>query len=124
MAYVYKEVRTLHLQPKVGKGDCVELIQRYVKVGSTITWRQGKQVFGNRMLLPGTAIATFVNGRYPNRPTGNHAAFYIGQQSGGIYVLDQWKGADKPKISIRFLDTKRLDYKSLSDNPYAFYVIE
>jgi hypothetical protein len=40
----------------------------------------------------GTAIATFVDGRYPNNSTSQHAAIYLGQDETGIQVLDQWRG--------------------------------
>jgi len=124
MPYIFREVRTLQNAAKEGDGDCVELIRKHTNLRHTATWRQGAQVFGNKTIIPGTAVATFVKGRYPNRATGNHAAFYIGQQSEGIYIMDQWKGSGKPKISIRFLTTSNLSRKSLSDNPLAFYVVE
>ena len=50
----------------------------------------------------GTAIATFVNGVYPNWTHGNHAAIFGGRWSGhhkgklasGILIFDQWKGKE------------------------------
>lgn len=49
----------------------------------------------------GTVIATFDrHGHYPNKPTGNHAAFFLGMgpldsRTGRpqyILVIEQWKG--------------------------------
>lgn len=69
---------------------------------------------GNKSLSPGTAIATFVNGRYPNRPHGNHAAFYLGQDAGGIYVVDQGvAGGWRPYIAAPLY----LHSVAISDGP-------
>ena len=83
---------------------------------------------GERSLASGTAIATFVNDRWPSQPRGNHAAFYLGQVSDAMYIMDQWHRADKKEISSRFI--YRLDknkdgsYVRPSDNADAFSVIE
>lgn len=78
------------------------------------------------MLKPGTAIATFVNGKYPNAAHGNHAALYVKQDMGGIWVADQWK--DKKQVTIRklpFLGKNRYaDYTDPSNNGDAFSVID
>lgn len=95
----------------------------------TSAWRQGEAVMGNSDLRPGTAIATFENGRYPNRAHGNHAAFYLGQAPNGIYIVDQWNDSiRKPRISKRFVRAKGKNksgkYIEPSDNADAFSVIE
>ncbi|RJG07407.1 hypothetical protein D3870_16630 [Noviherbaspirillum cavernae] len=81
---------------------------------------------GSLVLAPGTAIATFVKGRYPNQAHGNHAAIYVRQDSAAIYVLDQWKG--KSRITIRPLYFKGKDkngnYIDPSNNADAFSVID
>jgi hypothetical protein len=41
--------------------------------------KEGAAVLENKEILPGTAIATFVNGRYPNLRSGNHAVFFASQ---------------------------------------------
>ncbi|PMS34777.1 hypothetical protein B0G57_113178 [Trinickia symbiotica] len=81
---------------------------------------------GNWALPKGTAIATFVNGRYPNRPTGNHAAFYLSQDVIGIVVIDQWSTSGTiRKRRLRFLGKdKNGNYISPSDNGDAFSVIK
>ena len=73
MPYVYSKVDKLEDSAKVGTHQCVALIQHYTDAGPTSGWRQGEAVFGNQMMLKGTAIATFKNGRYPNQKHGNHA---------------------------------------------------
>ncbi len=58
----------------------------------TAAWRRGALVKGNTSITPGTVIATFDgDGRYGNHTDGrSHAAIYLGQDSTGIKVLDQW----------------------------------
>jgi hypothetical protein len=83
---------------------------------------------GDRSLAPGTAIATFVKGKWPAKPRGNHAAFYLGQVSNGMYIMDQWNRSDKSTISSRFIyrlgKNKDGTYVRPSDNADAFSVIE
>lgn len=132
MAYVYSGVRSLQDTEKVGKNhQCVELIQHYVRVGQAATWQQGDKVLGNNTIVVGTVIATFVNGRYPNHGSGNHAAFYLGQDAGGIWVMDQWKDdVWKPKVSKRYI--KKLPrggvrsdgtYFRMSNNAEAYFIV-
>lgn len=45
---------------------------------------------GNTDIARGTAIATFVDGKYLSHKTGNHAAIYVSQDETGITVYDQW----------------------------------
>jgi hypothetical protein len=129
MAYVYPEANNLEKQEKVGTFQCVALVQHFTNAPPTSAWREGERVMGNNSISPGTAIATFENGRYPNRSHGNHAAFYLGQNSNGIYVMDQWKDmVKKPKISKRFIRAKGKSksgkYIEPSDNADAYSVIE
>ncbi|MFU0889255.1 BPSL0067 family protein [Kluyvera sichuanensis] len=112
-----------------GKEECVDLVQVYAHLGSTGTWKQGRKVFGDKSIPRGTAIATFVNGKYPQRREDHkHAAFYLEQDAMYIYVMDQWK--DKPtKVSARRISRKggmRSDgsYFDASNNAEAFYIIE
>ena len=82
-----------YLGQSVGSGQCVALLQAVdPNVGRTATWSQGDPVRGNISLQPGTAIATFgPNGTYTNSMDGSsHAAIYLGQNSEGIQVQDQW----------------------------------
>ena len=133
MAFIYANVNALQNTQKVGDKNCVALVRHYLKsqgLKETKTWREGTKVMGNTGIVPGTAIATFVNGRYPNKSHGNHAALYVGQNAGGIMVMDQWKNdATKPRVSLRYIragGAMRPDgtYPQASDNANAFSVIE
>ena len=100
--FIYKKVESLEGKPKVFGGECAGLVQWHTRAGKADTWREGIKVRNNgRTIKKGTAIATFVDGTYPNKPHGNHAALYISQTINGIYVMDQW--TTKPTISKRFL---------------------
>ena len=122
MAYVFEGVDFLDGQPKVGTKQCVALIQTYTNAPRTALWRQGAPVFGTEGIERGTAIATFVKKVYPNQATGNHAAFYLEQDEGGIWVMDQWANdTTKPTISKRYI---RLGGSSRSNQAEAYSVIE
>ncbi len=129
MPYVYVAAGGLHKSQKVGDGECVALIRHYTNAPPARQWRQGADVWGNKGLAVGTAIATFEKGRWPGRPKGNHAAFYLGQDSTGVYVVDQWNdGNKKVKIERRKLLLREIwddgTYDRASDNAFAFSVIE
>lgn len=128
MPYIYADARKLEGQPKVGDKECVALIRHYTNAPAAATWRAGEKVFGNKNLAPGTAIATFVNGRWPGLPRGNHSAFYLSQVPNGIYVIDQWPAKEKQFISKRFIYAKKVyadgTYETPSDNAAAFSVIK
>jgi hypothetical protein len=126
MAYIYKNVDELDGTDLVGSHSCVALVQHYAHVPHTSLWKEGKAVKGDLTVAKGTAIATFVKGRYPNHGHGNHAAFFVSQDVGGIYVVDQWKG--KPEVSKRYLRSKGTNedgsFIDPSNNADAFSVIE
>lgn len=126
MSKVYADARSLEDKPIEGDGQCVTLVKNHTAVGATATWRQGDEVIGSKALAQGTAIATFVNGRYPSHAHGNHAAFYMGQASDGIYIMDQWHS--KKKIGKRFIRRKGKNAQGKfidpSNNADAFFVIE
>ena len=78
------------LTEPVGSGSCAALVQHY-GCNLAAKWRAGATVKGNSLIAKGTCVATFDdNGRYPNKPTGNHAAIYISQDASGVRVYDQW----------------------------------
>lgn len=129
MPYVYQNVDDLEGTQKVGSKQCVALLQHYAQLPATYTWSEGQQVIGATSLAKGTAIATFVNGHYGCLPTGNHAAFYLSQDSGGIWVMDQWfSDISKPRVSKRYLRKKGKTpdgaYVDPSNNADAYSVIE
>lgn len=102
-AYTCRSAERFHRQV-VGSGHCVSLIQHCSGAPQTRNWRQGESVRGLQ-LEPGTIIATFRNGKYPNQ-TGWHAAIYISQNEEGIWVWDQWKGKPVHRRLIRFKNGK------------------
>ncbi|WP_296001779.1 BPSL0067 family protein [Rugamonas sp.] len=128
MNYVYSGVDDLKGKPKVGTQECVALIRRYTNAGPTALWRRGPDVAGNLAVSKGTAIATFVNGRYLSLSHGNHAAFFVRQGLGGIYIMDQWRSKNKKSISEHFIKSKGMNadgtFKDPSNNADAFSVIE
>lgn len=104
----------------VGDGQCVALVQRAAGVPHTSTWQPGARVKDAASIPVGTAIATFINGVYPNNDHGNHAALYISHDSYGIKVWDQWKGKAVSKRTIAY---KEGDNDPSNDGDF-FYVIE
>ena len=129
MPYIYSKVDTLEGSAMVGSKQCVALLQHYAKLDHTSMWKEGKTVLGTFTIAKGTAIATFVDGRYKSRPTGNHAAFYISQDAGGIWIMDQWANDTKKKtVSKRYITRKGKlqsgQYVRPSDNAEAYSVIE
>jgi len=128
MPYIYSKVDELDQTELVGTHQCVALLQHYLKVPRSSGWSQGETVLGNHRILKGTAIATFVNGKYPSMASGNHAAFYMSQDAGGIWVVDQWKHPAKLKVEKRYIralgKTKDGAFLRPSNNADAFSVIE
>lgn len=128
MPYIYIKVDELEKTPMVGNHHCVALVRHYAGAPATMGWKQGAAVLGNGLLRKGTAIATFVNGKYANHQTGNHAAFYMGQRPDGILVMDQWANKRLGIVTSRVLRAKGQNkhgaYIDPSNNADAFFVIE
>lgn len=128
MPYTYTKVDDLEKTTMVGNHQCVALVRHYAGAPATLAWKQGAAVLGNRLLRKGTAIATFINGKYANHPQGNHAALYMGQTLDGILVMDQWTGKRLSIVTSRTLRSKGQYKNGLdidpSNNADAFFVIE
>jgi RHS repeat-associated protein len=119
----------------VGDGDCVDLLQKVMgSIGETMQWTPGERVEdtkASRSIKSGTAIATFINGRYPNKKHGNHAAFFKGyaKDGSGFFVYDQYsrRGPDgkmKHGTLSRFIAYNNpTDGNPPSNTGSAFYVI-
>lgn len=88
----------------IGNGHCVSLIRLCSNAPTTNHWRAGEPVTKSSP-VPGTVIATFAKGKYPNRE-GYHAAVFISQDHNGIWVWDQWQGKAVHKRLIRFGNKK------------------
>jgi hypothetical protein len=108
-----------------GQTECVEFIRQALGAPQTALWREGTKIKkGVLGIAPGTAIATFVSGKYPQTgSTGKHAAIYMGQNGSGIQVMDQWasQGMVLPR-TIYWIP--RNQHPSASNDANAFSVIE
>jgi hypothetical protein len=128
MSYIYEDVDSLQGKKTIGDGDCVTLIKEFtdrLQGWPTSRWKPGARVVDLRNLKRGTAIATFVDGKYPNHKNGNHAAFFLQHGGAGFWVMDQWRS--KLHIEKRYIARKPEKDGALTDpsnNALAFYVIE
>ena len=79
-----------------GRTECVQLLKSLMDAPRTLLWKEGRQLKASwDEIKPGTAIATFKSGRYPQKRTGRgskHAAIFLRASQAGIYVLDQFAG--------------------------------
>lgn len=134
--HIYSQASSLQNKRPIGNGDCVPLVQHYTKVGNTKTWRQGLRVIDSVHLSPGTVIATFENGVYPSRESGNHACFFLSygdiDPSTGrplfINVMDQFKHRKPFVIKTREIHSRGKSKSeggiySDSDNADTYYVV-
>lgn len=114
MPYIYADAKLLQNTAKVGSTQCVALVQIKARCPETWLWAEGTSVLDSPDIKPGTAIATFVNGVYQSLAHGNHAALFlrfVKDAAGavlGFWVMDQWKGDDKLRISERFITVLKL----------------
>jgi hypothetical protein len=142
MPFIYRGWAALNGAAKVDTGECARLVQVYApQVGHTSTWKPGERVLDilarGGKIEPGTAVANFVNGRYPTSGQ-RHAAFYEGPVIGssgklmGIILIDQWnpRPGQPPRDTIKRRTVRsqgkmRRDgsFPLLSDNAEAFYII-
>jgi hypothetical protein len=119
MAYIDQSIEARKLGKAIGSGQCVALVQAWCGTPNTGSWREGVKVRGNDHLIQkGTAIATFEDGQYANRSSGNHAAIYMGQNETGIQVIDQWSGQAPHRRTIRW------EGRGVSNDGDYFSVIE
>jgi hypothetical protein len=105
---------------EVGNGQCVAFVKEASGAPQSSLWKEGEKV-RDADIQSGTAIATFIDGVYPNHPHGNHAAIYVEQSDSGIVVWDQWSGQPVHKRTLQF---KGAGDHDLSNNGDAFSVIE
>ncbi len=133
MPYRLPNAEALINTPQVGDAECVALIKIKVPglIGiGTINWKAGEPVKSLPNLARGTAIATFVNGRYPQQGnTGNHACIFLSHSGAGIWVLDQYRNSGKiirRHIGIPREHAQNPDgsWQNASNNALAFSVIE
>lgn len=123
MSYRYSDASKLKGKAWVGSHECVALVQHYAAAPVTSRWIQGSKVRDSADIKEGTAIATFVKGQYLSRRSGNHAAFYVGQDKSGIWVIEQYRSIRHGLIAKRFIPFKNGE-SSASDDGDAYSVIE
>jgi len=139
--FVYSQAGPLENKPKVRTGECAALVQEYTHAPHTTLWRPGVRVLESNVpgqkLESGTAIATFVNGRYPfHEGQHRHAAFFLRYGApdrdglpSGFWVVEQWNHPPLDHIQARFLKRRGKiqangEYPNASNNAEAFYVIQ
>jgi hypothetical protein len=106
-----------------GEAQCVEFIKQTLGAPATACWYEGTKITkGDTTILQGTAIATFVDGKFSHLGASNqHAAIYLSQDQVGIWVLDQWtKQGSVDKRNIKWMPTR----PGKSNDGKAFSVIE
>jgi hypothetical protein len=111
---------------EVDDGHCAKFVQKYSDVGPTSGWKKGTSVRDSNDIPPGTPIATFdENGKYPNKPTGNHVAYYMGKNDRGIFVLDQYWNKDNTHkgVKCRFIPYQTDDYTDSPSNDAKAYSV-
>ena len=133
MGFVLHDAASWIGKPQVGDKECVALIKILVpglmQIG-TINWKEGAAVKGSPGLARGTAIATFVKGRYPQSgSTGKHACIFLAHSGAGIWVLDQYTRSEtiiRRHIGIPRDHKQRDDgtWPNASNNALSFSVIE
>lgn len=89
-----------------GNGQCVALVRELTGAPPSSTWRESDRLVdlleSGGYIAPGTAIATFFNGRYPNMTHGNHAAIFVRWVGNGVEVFHQWRGKSPHKAVLYF----------------------
>jgi hypothetical protein len=73
------------------QGECVSLTKFFSGAPCTSCWRAGVPVMGNN-IPPGTAVATFVNGRYPQGKVPKNSGIFLQYIPNGFTIIDQWPG--------------------------------
>ncbi|MBF0355533.1 MAG: BPSL0067 family protein [Alphaproteobacteria bacterium] len=92
--------------------ECTALVKQLTGLDQAGTWKEGDKLKGleDPPIKPGTALATFKNGVYESKGTGNHAAIFLQYevQNGrrGMMVLDQWRGQPAHMRFIPFDDRR------------------
>jgi hypothetical protein len=113
-----------YLSALTQKTECVAFVQgTNPAVPVTSAWTEGVRVTkGSTIVQAGTAIATFVKGKYPGPGNDKHAAIYVGQDDVGMQVLDQW--AKQGKVLKRTIRWVVVDGTRIQNDGTKYSVIE
>lgn len=106
-----------------GRIECVQLLKALMAAPRTLLWQEGRRLKAVwDEVRPGTAIATFKKGRYPQSGRGNrHAAIFLRASEAGIYVLDQFAG--QPQAGERFIPWHNPRDRGASNNASAYSTV-
>ena len=106
-----------------GSTECVQLIKSLLDAPRTIFWKEGRKLAEHfPSISPGTAIATFVKGQYPQHGrTGMHAAIFVRATQAGIFVLDQFRG--RVAVTERFIPWYNPSSRKRSNNAITYSTI-
>ncbi len=108
-----------------GRPECVQLLKSLMNAPRTLFWKEGRKLKTSPdSIQPGTAIATFRKGRYPQkgRARGSkHAAIFLRASEAGIYVFDQFAG--RTAAEERFIPWKHPRDRSPSNNASAYSTV-
>ena len=108
-----------------GHTECVQLLKSLMDAPRTRFWKEGRKLKASwDEVKPGTAIATFKRGRYPQKRTGRgskHAAIFLRASQTGIYVLDQFAG--QQQAEERFIPWHHPRDRRPSNNAAAYSTV-
>lgn len=109
-----------------GRAECVQLLKALMDAPRTLLWKEGRKLKTSwDEVEPGTAIATFKKGRYPQqgRKRGSkHAAIFLRASEAGIFVFDQFAG--RAEATERFIPWHHPRDKSPSNNGAAYSTVK
>ena len=108
-----------------GRSECVQLLKNLMDAPRTLSWREGRKLKASwEQIKPGTAIATFKQGRYPQKSRargGKHAAIFLRASEAGIYVFDQFAG--QREAAERFIPWHHPRDRKPSNNASAYSTV-
>ncbi len=108
-----------------GRAECVQLLKALMDAPRTLFWKEGRKLKASwDNIRPGTAIATFKKGRYPQKGKANgnkHAAIFLRASEAGIYVFDQFAG--QMDVEERFIPWHHPRDKRASNNAAAYSTV-
>lgn len=108
-----------------GRSECVQLLKSLMDAPRTLLWREGRKLKASwEEVRPGTAIATFKQGRYPQksrRKGSKHAAIFLRASEAGIYVFDQFAG--QREAAERFIPWHHPRDRQPSNNASAYSTV-
>jgi len=113
------------IKDEKGRSECVQLLKALMNAPRTLFWKEGRKLKASwDQIKPGTAIATFKKGQYPQRGKahgGKHAAIFLRATAAGIFVFDQFAG--KRDAEERFIPWQHPRDRSPANNASAYSTV-